>query len=357
LPGRQFNQRPDRPAPRRLFPKYVSALINFDCPQCGQNIDADADMRGQSLPCPTCGGDLDIPGTPPSREPPQSGQTTLRKRCHGCGSLCPPDTVICVECGYNFNTREKIDTETPAAEQNEDEDSWLEDFDSLETDRDFFDTAEAQLAKMGLLLNEKGIFEPPPGPRDPEQIAFMEQLNIGRIEALELRKDYKRIQPLGEQAFDPLDNPLPNIPSLAILFDRDCMDDAFGWQMLLAFLRRVQPSALRKKMALHAGSLLGFQNLCAIVARSQSAKDLVHVAQQFGAEFHADWILPHNLRFLRSDKSDAHRLPRTFSIPIELILEGGVVYADANSVAGRTITADCLASMDWSLPEWTREPA
>ena len=335
----------------------MSALINFDCPHCEQNIDADAEMRGMGFPCPTCKGELNVPGQAPDAEDGGGGRTTLRKRCHGCGSLCPPDTIICVDCGYNFNTREQIDTETATADVEDDDDLTLADFESIETDRDFFDTAESQLAKLGLLLNEKGVFEPPPGPRDPEQIEFMEQLNVGRIEALELRKEHKRIQPLGEQAFDPLDNPLPNIHSLGILFDRDCMDEAFGWQMLLAFLRRVRPSALRKKMVLHAGSLLGFQNLCALVARSQSPKDLVHVAHQFGVEFLADWILPHNLRFLRSDKSDAHRLPRTFSIPIELILEDGVIHPDANGVSGKTITKECVASMEWRLPEWTHEPA
>jgi len=354
-----MDERAASPIQRPLKPSdHVSALINFDCPNCGQNIDAEAEMRGMEFPCPTCEEKLTVPGQPPAAEQSGAGHTTLRKRCHGCGAPCPPDTVICVDCGYNFNTREQIDTET-AVQQDaplEDE-SLLEDFDSIETDRDFFDAAESRLAKLGLLLNEKGAFEPPPGPRDPELIEFMEQLNVGRIEALELRREHKRIQPLGEQAFDPLDNPLPNIHSLAILFDRDCMDDAFGWQMLLTFLRRVKPSPLRKKMVLHAGSLLGFQNLCAIVARSQAPKDLVHVADRFGVEFQADWILPHNLRFLRADKSDGHRLPRAFSIPIELILEAGVVHPDANGVAGRTITPECAATTDWRLPEWTHEPA
>ncbi len=336
----------------------MSALINFDCPHCGQNIDADAEMRGMSFPCPTCGGDLDIPGSAPAAE--DSGHTTLRKRCHSCGSLCPPDTVICVECGYNFNTREQTGVDLyhdDELEQDEEADDTEDDddFGAIDQVGDYFDAAESQLAKIAIFLNEKGVFELPPGPRDPEQAAFLEQLNAGRIEALELRKEHKRIQPLGEQEFDPLDNPLPNIHSLGILFDRDSMDDEFGWQMLLAFLRRVKPSALRKKLVVHAGSLLGFQNLCAIVVRGQMAKDLEHVASCFGPGFETDWLLPYRLRFLRADKSDGHRLQRTFSVPIELILEEGVIHADRGGIAGKTITPECVASLEWRLPEWTAE--
>ena len=315
-------------------------------------------MRGMSFPCPNCGSDFDIPGAPPAPAPPgEGGQTTLRKRCHGCGALCPPDTVICVECGYNFNTRETFSTETDDEEEDKhldiDPDAPHETFSEADGGLDYFDAAESLLGKLAIFMNEKGQFEPPPGPRDQERLDFVEQLNLGRVEALELRKEHKRIQPLGDQAFDPLDNPLPNIHSLAILFDRDAMDDAYAWQMLLVFLRRVKPSGLRKKMVVHAGILLGFQNLCAVVVRSQMAKDLEYVARQFGQGFETDWILPYKLRFLRADKSDGHRLQRAFCIPIELILEAGVIHPDRNGVAGRTITEECVASLDWRLPEMT----
>lgn len=315
------------------------------------------------FPCPTCGSEFDIPvaPTPPDGSSSGSGQTTLRKRCHGCGVLCAPDTVICVDCGYNFNTRETVTTEMGDVDDegdldlDVDPDAPHETFTETDSGLDYFDAAESQLGKIAIFMNEKGAFEPPPGPRDQDQVDFVEQLNVGRVEALELRKEHKRIQPLGDQAFDPLDNPLPNIHSLAILFDRDVMDDAYAWQMLLAFLRRVKPSGLRKKMVVHAGILLGFQNLCAVVVRSQMAKDLEYVARQFGQGFETDWILPYRLRFLRADKSDGHRLQRAFCIPIELILEAGVIHPDRNGVAGRTITEECVATLDWRLPELTIE--
>lgn len=342
------------------------ALINFDCPHCGQNIDADEIMRGISFPCPACDREFSVPGEPEA-EPalpvaatrPDTGQTTLRKRCHSCGGLCDTETVICVNCGYNFTTREVVGTQLdePPEDDDEPEDAHddSDDFQEINEVSDYLDAAESQLGKVCFFLNEKGVFEPPIGKRNPQQAEFLEQLNHGRAQALELRKEHKRIQPLSEQDFDPLDNPLPNYHSLGILFDRDHMGDDFGWPMLLAFLRRVKPSGLRKKVVLHAGSLLGFQNLCAIVARGQMAKDLEYIARQFDVEFEPDWLLPYSLRFLRSDKSDGHRLQRTFCIPIELILEDGVLYADRRGVIGGTITADCVAGLPWRLPEWVSE--
>jgi DNA-directed RNA polymerase subunit RPC12/RpoP len=35
--------------------------INFDCPHCGQNLDAPADMAGWTIECPGCGQKIKIP--------------------------------------------------------------------------------------------------------------------------------------------------------------------------------------------------------------------------------------------------------------------------------------------------------
>jgi len=37
------------------------ADINFDCPHCGQNLDAPDDMAGWMIECPACGGKIKIP--------------------------------------------------------------------------------------------------------------------------------------------------------------------------------------------------------------------------------------------------------------------------------------------------------
>ncbi len=40
------------------------ADINFDCPHCGQNIDAPEQIAGRMAPCPNCKAVVQIPGEP-----------------------------------------------------------------------------------------------------------------------------------------------------------------------------------------------------------------------------------------------------------------------------------------------------
>jgi len=59
---------PVRPEPskevismRPPVPPKSPAPIKFDCPSCGQSIEAEADMAGTSSQCPACGGALIVP--------------------------------------------------------------------------------------------------------------------------------------------------------------------------------------------------------------------------------------------------------------------------------------------------------
>jgi len=48
--------------------------INFDCPHCGQNLDAPADMAHTGIACPACEQAITIPGpapAPAAGEPPR----------------------------------------------------------------------------------------------------------------------------------------------------------------------------------------------------------------------------------------------------------------------------------------------
>ena len=160
----------------------MTALINFDCPHCGQNIDADDNMRGLNFPCPACDREFDIPGEPSAPQPAagrnaDSGQTTLRKRCHSCGGLCDTETVICVNCGYNFTTREVVDTQLHGPSDSEETGDDPDVIDEIDTVSDYLDAAESQLGKVAFFLNEKGVFEPPTGKRNAHQSEFLEQLN------------------------------------------------------------------------------------------------------------------------------------------------------------------------------------
>ena len=45
------------------------ADINFDCPHCGQNLDAPPDMAGESLECPACEEAITVPAPPRAAQP------------------------------------------------------------------------------------------------------------------------------------------------------------------------------------------------------------------------------------------------------------------------------------------------
>lgn len=50
-----------------LGKKASMALINFDCPECGHNLEVDERGSGFIVKCPECGNPLQIPGLPRSR--------------------------------------------------------------------------------------------------------------------------------------------------------------------------------------------------------------------------------------------------------------------------------------------------
>ena len=46
--------------------------LNFDCPHCGQNLDAPADMAGVEIACPSCEKGISIPSESATPAPPGS---------------------------------------------------------------------------------------------------------------------------------------------------------------------------------------------------------------------------------------------------------------------------------------------
>jgi len=314
----------------------MSEAINFDCPNCGQNIDAEPEMAGLEFPCPSCEETLTIPGEPleaseaPEGEesaPASPAVTTLKKKCASCGHFSESDAVICIECGYRFNS--------PDGNGGRDD--------------NMTDTAEEYLEKNSFLLTRDGWFDVPEGSDDEQQVEFLSALNNGREMGAELRQQFKTIQPLVDQEFDPLDSVLKDYYSLAILFNRDALGEEVAKELLMIFLHRIKPDTLMQKAGVHAGLMVGFQNLAAVVVRGPNARDMEHVARQFGPGLEADYLLPHNLRFLRADKEDGNLIQRTFSVAHEVTLSGGVVIPVNQSVASKRLEEDDLRSTGWQL--------
>lgn len=52
----------------------IMSDYKFDCPHCGQSLEAHEDMLGETIDCPSCGGTLELPKpepAPPPRPRPQ----------------------------------------------------------------------------------------------------------------------------------------------------------------------------------------------------------------------------------------------------------------------------------------------
>lgn len=71
-PATSAPSRPSEPPPApvpagRVVLDEPEQDVNFDCPHCGQNIDAPASMAGFHVNCPTCSGLITIPSTSTSK--------------------------------------------------------------------------------------------------------------------------------------------------------------------------------------------------------------------------------------------------------------------------------------------------
>ena len=84
----------------------MASTIN--CPYCGKLTDS------QLSNCPHCGGPMQ-PMTPPSRRPPASQGGGSGQHCPSCGASVNEGDIICVSCGTNLLTGQKIGQERAQA--------------------------------------------------------------------------------------------------------------------------------------------------------------------------------------------------------------------------------------------------
>lgn len=77
--------------------------ILIQCPDCREKYKFDNVHGGKALAC-KCGKKLEIPYA-------DKGGSDI-KQCPHCGKVGASDRVICIECGYNFNTGTKLKTAT-----------------------------------------------------------------------------------------------------------------------------------------------------------------------------------------------------------------------------------------------------
>jgi hypothetical protein len=64
-------------------------------------VEAPDDRAGELVPCPECGKQVRLPDGAIGLEVGSS------RKCPGCKRQWPTETVVCVNCGYNFKTKSK----------------------------------------------------------------------------------------------------------------------------------------------------------------------------------------------------------------------------------------------------------
>ncbi len=84
-------------------------LFQFNCPSCNQPLEADDNMLGMELECPSCGKTLKVPSK--STLHPPSGE----KLTHAVANVCPDckkgiadGAIICVNCGLNLKSGKRL---------------------------------------------------------------------------------------------------------------------------------------------------------------------------------------------------------------------------------------------------------
>ena len=82
-------------------------LVN--CNHCGHVFSTSDELAGQSIACPQCGKQVVVvPGVRPEGgarlQMKHDGPITGGKKCPSCGANMAPETVICIQCGYDTRT-------------------------------------------------------------------------------------------------------------------------------------------------------------------------------------------------------------------------------------------------------------
>lgn len=87
--------------------------ITFRC-RCGEPLEAPESRSGRDVCCPACREVVAVPAG--GDDAPGSYAVEQVLRCPGCKREWPLATVVCVDCGHNFQTGRKLRTKYRVAE-------------------------------------------------------------------------------------------------------------------------------------------------------------------------------------------------------------------------------------------------
>ena len=101
----------------------MAALIDITCPDCKKALKAPEELKGKKIKCKGCGNVFTVAAAPAEKPPPKKvddddpnpygiiKEDEGIARCPSCaGELESDDATICLHCGYNTVTRQKVRT-------------------------------------------------------------------------------------------------------------------------------------------------------------------------------------------------------------------------------------------------------
>ena len=71
---------------------------NFDCPHCGQWLEAPQEMMGEAIDCPSCNGSIELP-KPAAQSETETPPEPETKDCPYCGEQILTKAKKCKHCG------------------------------------------------------------------------------------------------------------------------------------------------------------------------------------------------------------------------------------------------------------------
>jgi len=113
----------------------MAATIVVTCPECKKQVRAPEDIQGKRIRCKGCSHVFTVPGAAapapkkPAEEPEHYGviqEDESIPRCPHCAhQLEHAEAIICLHCGYNMHTRQRVATKKVIETTQQDQLAWL----------------------------------------------------------------------------------------------------------------------------------------------------------------------------------------------------------------------------------------
>jgi predicted RNA-binding Zn-ribbon protein involved in translation (DUF1610 family) len=87
--------------------------ITITCTACGRKQQVREALGGKRVKCPGCGAAVEVPEAEAwTSSEPEGGASGLEqiRQCPSCKKEWPAATLVCTNCGYNFQTGRKLKT-------------------------------------------------------------------------------------------------------------------------------------------------------------------------------------------------------------------------------------------------------